>query len=333
VTRAGGHPSPGARPSLDDARVLSLRVAAEILGWFALGESPVLAGAASRGEQGQVWRLETSTGTWAVKELLQRESEADVQRSAEFQEVAVRAGVPAPAVVRTADRQVLLDVKGRQFRVFSWADILPPDPDVDPGKVGVLVAAIHRLGHPSNGRAHPWYTEPVGAARWHELFRQLIAAGNPLGERLADLHDELCGLEQVLDEPSRLQQLHLDLWADNVRATTGGDLCVIDWDNCGPGDARQELAAVLFEYCSGRPARTRALYDAYVDAGGPGRITRPEDFSMAIAQLGHILERQCANWLTATSAEERRHAEAAIDEFVSRPLTRPVIDEILAAVA
>jgi hypothetical protein len=90
---------------------------------------------------------------------------------------------------------------------------------------------------------------------------------------------------------------------------------------------------VLFEYCSGRPARTRALYDAYLDAGGPGRITRPEDFSMAIAQLAHILEGQCANWLTATAAEERRRAEAAIDEFVSRPHTRPVIDEILAAVA
>jgi Phosphotransferase enzyme family. len=115
--------------------------------------------------------------------------------------------------------------------------------------------------------------------------------------------------------------------------TTTGQLCVIDWDNSGPGDPCQELAAVLFEYCSGRPARTRALYDAYVDAGGPGRITRPEDFSIAIAQLAHILERQCANWLKATPVEERRHAEAAIDEFAHRPLTRPAIDEMLVALA
>ncbi len=302
----------------------------EIVSRFALGENPGLEGVPSRGELGQVWRLETSTGTWAVKELFHRELEADARLSADFQEVAVRSGVPAPAVVRTADRRVLLDLDGRQFRVFSWVDISPPDLDLDPGMVGVLVAGIHRLGHPSMGCARPWYTEPVGAARWHQLLQQLIAAQNPLGRRL---EDELCGLEELLEEPSDLQQLHLDLWADNVRIADTGGLCVIDWDNSGPGDPRQELAAVLFEHCSGRPARTRALYDAYVDAGGPGRIARPEDFSMAIAQLGHILEWQCGNWLNAANADERRHAEAAIDEHLSRPLTRQVIEEILVALA
>ena len=313
--------------------MLFLHEVGEIVSRFALGENPVLERVVSRGELGQVWRLETSTGTWAVKELFHRESEDDTRLSAEFQEIAVRAGVPAPAVVRTADRGVSLDLDGRQFRVFSWVDVLPPDPDLDPGMVGVLVAGIHRLGHPSMRPARSWYTEPVGAARWHQLFQQLIAAQNPLGERLAELEDELCDLEELLEEPSELQQLHLDLWADNVRMTATGGLCVIDWDNSGPGDPRQELAAVLFEYCSGRPARTRALHDGYVDAGGPGRITRPEDFSMAIAQLGHILEWQCGNWLNAANAEERRHAEAAIDEHVSRPLTRQVINEILVALA
>ena len=136
-----------------------------------------------------------------------------------------------------------------------------------------------------------------------------------------------------MEEPSELQQLHLGLWADNVRIPDTGGLCVIDWDNSGPGDRRQELAAVLFEYCSGRPDRTRALYDGYVDAGGPGHITRPKDFSTAIAQLGHILERQCGNWLNDANAEARRRAEAAIDEHLSRPLTRQVIEEILVALS
>jgi Ser/Thr protein kinase RdoA (MazF antagonist) len=142
--------------ALDTERVLLLHEVGEIVSRFALGENSVLEGVASGGELGQVWRLETSTGTWAVKELFHREPEADARLSAKFQEVAVRAGVPAPAVVRTADRRVLLDLDGRQFRVFSWVDILPPDPDVDPGMVGVLVAGIHRLGHPSIGPARSW---------------------------------------------------------------------------------------------------------------------------------------------------------------------------------
>jgi len=144
---------------------------------------------------------------------------------------------------------VLLDLDGRQFRVFSWVDILPPDPDLDPHMVGILVAGIHRLGHPSMGPARSWYTEPVGAARWHQLFQQLIAAQNPLGERLAELEHELCGLEELLEEPSELQQLHLDLWADNVRMTaisgsSAGGLCFIDWDNSGL-DYRDSLSCLM----------------------------------------------------------------------------------------
>ena len=54
---------------------------------------------------------------------------------------------------------------------------------------------------------------------------------------------------------------------------------------------------------------------------------------MAIAQLGHILERQCGNWLNAANAEERRRADAAIDDHLSRPLTRQVIEETLVALA
>jgi hypothetical protein len=35
------------------------------------------------------------------------------------------------------------------------------------------------------------------------------------------------------------------------------------------------------------------MHDAYVAAGGPGRIERPGQFTMAIAQLGHIGELSC----------------------------------------
>jgi hypothetical protein len=237
-------------------------------------------------------------------------------------------------VVRTRDGHVLLELSGRQFRVFTWADILPANANLDPREVGLLVAGIHRLGYPSNGPVHAWYIEPVGAQRWQQLIRALTERGAATAERLGELEDELCSLEGLLLEmPSDLQQLHLDLWADNVRATRTGDLCVIDWDNCGPGDPRQELAAMLFEYGLGSSARARALYGAYVEAGGPGRLSRPADFSMVVAQLGHILEMQCQNWLSATTAQQRDRAEVAIEEFLARPLTRALIDEILSAIA
>lgn len=117
------------------------------------------------------------------------------------------------------------------------------------------------------------------------------------------------------------------------RATPSGGRCVLDWENAGPGDPSQELAVVLFEYCSGRPDRARELHDAYVGSGGPGRVTGRGSFSMAIAQLGHILAWQGESWLRAQTPEARTHAAGAIDEFVQRPLTRDVVDELVDAVA
>ncbi len=54
---------------------------------------------------------------------------------------------------------------------------------------------------------------------------------------------------------------------------------------------------------------------------------------MLIAQLGHIGEDACTRWLDPTepASERARQAERA-DEFLSLPLTRDTIDEIVDAV-
>jgi Ser/Thr protein kinase RdoA (MazF antagonist) len=239
--------------------------------------------------------------------------------------------MPAPTVVRTTDGSVLAEVEGRQFRVLSWVDVRPADVTLDVARVGRLVAALHQLGAPGEGEGavDPWYTQPVGPDGWDDLVIRLASAGSPLAADVAGLRDELCRNEELLEPPRALRPLHLDLWADNVRATPTGDLCVLDWDNSGLGDPRQELAVVLFEFTSWSPARTRGLYSAYVDAVGPARITRAEDFSMAVAQLGHILQWQCQNWLSAGTPAGRQHAEAAVREYVERPLTRTVVDRMV----
>jgi hypothetical protein len=76
------------------------------------------------------------------------------------------------------------------------------------------------------------------------------------------------------------------------------------------------------------------LYDAYVDAGGTARIDRPGNFSMAIAQIHHIAEMDCEAWLDpAASEQERQRHIPRVAEFIDRPLTRSVIDDILAAIS
>lgn len=301
----------------------------EIAARYQLGAQAVLAGPVARGELGQVWRLTTSRGSWAVKEPFAPPLSAEVDDDASFQDVVRAGGVPMPAVVRTVDGDVLARVGSAAVRVYEWVDLCARDPRLDPVTVGRLVAAIHRVRFMGVNGIHWWYTDAVGAPRWDELLREVAAAGAPFAQRLDSLRGELVALEELLEWPADLQTCHRDLFADNVLRTPTGSLCVIDWENSGLAEPAQELGLVLFEYGCGDTVRTRTLYDAYVDAGGPGRIERPGHFSMVIAQIGHIGELACRRWLDPALSADREHNAGRVEEFVTEPLTRQTIDDLL----
>jgi Ser/Thr protein kinase RdoA (MazF antagonist) len=298
---------------------------------YRCGPVAELLGPVARGEQGEVWRLETASGSWAVKLLFEEPDLPGTEADAAYQDQVLRAGVPMPRVQRTVDGDVLSRAGATWVRVYEWVDVMEPDPELDPAAVGALVAAIHRVRSLSQVRpVDPWYAEPVGADRWDELIAALRARGAPFADALAELRDELVALEGLLAPPRDLQVCHRDLWADNVRSTPAGSLCVIDWENGGLADPNQELAIVLFEFGLGDEPRARALYDAYAGAAGPGRIESAGDFSMLIAQLGHITEHACTRWLRPGASEaDRARAADRVGEYVSRPVTREAIEGLL----
>jgi Ser/Thr protein kinase RdoA (MazF antagonist) len=130
---------------------------------------------------------------------------------------------------------------------------------------------------------------------------------------------------------------HRDLWADNLLPTARGGLCVIDWENSGPGDQCHELACLLFEFCrTGKGVdrgRARALIGAYRDAGGPARIDREGHFTMLIAQLGHIAEIAAKDWLDpAARGRDRADSAAWIGELLTDPHSRQGLRDLLDAV-
>jgi Ser/Thr protein kinase RdoA (MazF antagonist) len=308
--------------------------AAELSDLFGLGRASELSsGPVARGRQGEVWRLETVDGRWAVKVPFHESSEESVRASTLFQEAACAAGVPAPRPRRAADGKVFARAGSLQVRLYEWADLEPPDPGLDPVLVGAAVAAIHRVGGPAAGPLDAWYAEPVGAAGWDGLIARLREAGAPFAGQLAALRPELVALEEWLTPPETLRTCHRDLWADNLLPTAQGGVCVIDWENSGPADQSQELACVLFEFGRSDPGRARALTAAYEGGGGPAAVTRPGHFSMLIAQLGHIAEMAAADWLAPNRRNpDRTGAEAWIGEILTEPHTREVLTALLEAI-
>jgi GrpB-like predicted nucleotidyltransferase (UPF0157 family) len=295
--------------------------------WGRLSSGPV-----ASGRLGSIWRLDTERGSWAVKQVGDAgdDAVAELLEGAAFQEAVLAAGISTPAVRRTRTGEVIADCGAARVRLHAWVDLDDTDPNLDPAEVGRLVAALHRVDFAGSNGVDPWYTEPVGAARWAELVKALRGRGAPFADELEALFPELVALEAYLGGPPRaLRTCHRDLWADNVRRTRDGGLCVFDFDNAGLADPSQELALVLVEY-GAQPGRAGRIRAAYAEAGGPGQVEDPKDFAMVIAQLSHILVEGCRRWLVADTDAARADNEGWVREFVDQPLTRDGIAALLA---
>ena len=156
---------------------------------YDLGPVIDFSGPVARGELGEIWRLITASGSWAVKTTFTPLSAAEA-------EVPARVSSPGPSAGRSRThgasdpRRLLARGGGRQCH---------------PGvRVGRDERARHTarsgVGRPDRGRPapdgaayprmrpHEWYTEPVGAAAWAaivtEAERQQAAVRRPDGRRL-----------------------------------------------------------------------------------------------------------------------------------------------------
>ena len=299
---------------------------------FQLGEHASLDGPVAFGRLGEIWQLITERGRFAVKHAQLAVSAEDAELDATYQESVRLAGVPMPAVVRAVDGTVVADIGGAHVRVYDWIDVLAADRRLDPGELGRVLAAIHAVVVTTDEPVDGWYVDPVGEETWQELLMRLRMADAPFADRLAALLPAVLEVEDILTSPRRVQVCHRDLWADNVRRAPGGGLVVLDWENSGPGDVNGELGCALFEYGLGQPDRMRALYAAYLDAGGPGRLADRGDLTMLVAQLGNIARVGCERWLTSSTDQERARNVDWVTEFLDEPVTVETVDRILHAV-
>jgi len=303
----------------------------EVAEAFVLGgiTSPVVL--VARGQQGRVWRFETTTGRYAVKELLVPLSEEaaalDVAMVAEMRSRGIHAPEPVPTVGET----VLARVRGALVRAYTWVDLEEPDTDVDPVAVGVLLGTLHRDPIPARTPVDPWYVAPVAEDLWYAAADELARASAPFAQDFRDDIPRCLALQALYREPGRTQLCHRDLWADNLRRDRTGHLCAVDWENCGAADPAQELACLLVEFCYGQPMKARALYSAYRRAGGTGTLTDRGDFTMALAQFGHFAVTAAGQWLAAEDDDTRSRAEAWFREGLDRPLDIDRIDKLLTA--
>jgi len=298
---------------------------------FGLGRATSLSDPVARGELGEIRRLDTDHGTFAVKQALESSSVNAAETSAAYQRMCWEAGIPTPEPLPATTGGFTAQVDGEQVRAYAWAELADPDPTLDPAAVGTLVAWLHGVRHPwPTSEIDPWFEAPIGRAEWKDVLKASRAERAPYANRLAELLPDLLEIEEILTPMRPVQTCHLDLWADNLRRSDGRPF-VIDFDNAGPGDPSREIAMVIFGFGRGDAVRQRILYDAYLAAGGPGRVRDRADLGLAVAQLHHIGHRHLTMWVTARDPKARARSLPGIDEFLGGPLLLPDVDALMEA--
>ena len=300
---------------------------------FGLGRATSLSDPVARGELGQIRRLETDHGTFAVKQELEGCLVEEAETSTGYHRVCWEAGIPTPEPLRAMTGGFTAQVGDGQVRAYAWAELSDPDPTLDPASVGTLVARLHQVRHPwPTSKVDPWFEAPIGRTGWKGLLEASRAAGAPYADRLTELLPALLEIEEMLTPMRPVQTCHLDLWADNLRRSEGRPF-VIDFDNAGPGDPSREIAMVILEFGRGDAGRQRMLYDAYLDENGPGRVRCRADLGLAVAQLHHIGHRHLTMWIAGSDPETTARSLGGIDEFLCEPVLLPDVDALLDALA
>jgi Ser/Thr protein kinase RdoA (MazF antagonist) len=300
----------------------------DICEMFALGAPAGPMSFVARGELGRVSRLATTTGRWAIKEIelfVPTVEEADA--NTDFQETMLAAGVDLPCPRRTVDGHALFD----NVRVYEWREMVSvtmAERELD-GRVADLLARMH-LQAPSTEQApDPWYCEGPGRRDWDALVEE--AAGAWWATAVAELVPELVDAPSPLHVPARV--CHLDVCPENVFVSDGG-VIVIDWENAGPAATVQDLGSTLWDFYQGDVARTRAFVAHYRAHGGLVDRLDQSVFAMARIVYANLVDFHCRRTLdSASTPQAHERAHRALHGLLARPLTRRMIDHMVAAPA
>jgi Ser/Thr protein kinase RdoA (MazF antagonist) len=246
---------------------------------FGLGDALGVPAYVARGAMGEIWRLETGRGSWAVKWQFPWAPPDPRPGDLRVQAAAAGAGIPLPAPVLTAAGDAVVLAGDRRVRVYEWADVEDPgEPPVGAAaaaEAGRLLGLLHGLALPAPGFIDAWYTQSPPPRTWAALADRASAAGAAWGSPLAGASVLLAELEALIGPPPGTPPIacHRDFSPDNVRARRpGGQLVVLDWEDAGPLHAERELGYVLLGWAASGPhfdaAAAEALLGGYAAASG-----------------------------------------------------------------
>ena len=280
------------------------------------------------------WRLSTSRGRFAVKVVdqdLSPSSAAALEGPVRLELAAFAAGVPMPRPCLATTGGGVAEVAGLgprplPVRVHEWVEGTTPTAPAPVGlaaDLGVALARMHGLGvgGEEGARVDPWYRAAHGAEHWQVLAGQAKRAKCEWAGHLRAALPLLAEVEALVAartaEPVPLLVTHSDLVPGNVVVSHQGRAWIVDWDDAGPWNAAEEVAAAVVSWSSGvagEPDERAALglVEGYRAGGGGPVGSSPTVLAGSLSAVANWLELNLRRSLDqAADRPFRQRAEAA----------------------
>lgn len=326
-------------------------IARQIAAGFGLGVPRSLVPVA-QGAMGRVWRLDTESGAFAVKESLWPEDSetfnAQLEFSAHVVDQAHEAGLHVPMIRRSEDGSLLFAVYGSsggattQVRIATWIECTPCDRKVagqDAAEwLGATLAILECLPDPPTPPAQPWLGSWFSQVPDTDVWRSLLQHGQrehaTWATALARQLTPLVELGQLVGSaPVDLTVTHTDLQPQNVLITDDG-YAVLDWDDVASVSRARTLACAINNWhLDGADIdvdgirRTLAVYRV---GGGTGVLRESTDFSDVIAGFLNYLRGQLDISLDQPHGPaDARDSSKQVDELLEHPLSVDMVDRLL----
>lgn len=303
---------------------------------FALGTPNSEPEFVARGAMGEVFRLDTATGSFAVKRLFAGPTGGE-ESNARFQESAALHGVPLPSLLRSENGDLVAFVDGEWWRAYTWvagASVKPGLP-VD-GEIASNVASalgrLHAIGYERGAPIDDWF---LGVS--DDEVSDALDIAESVGIDVTGARSGLVSLAAIsrLKPKSMSVGCHNDPDRGNVLVDVDGSIVLIDWDNAGAGFAECEFARALWAWAfDGGEFRERnavpTMVRAYRAAGG---VFAPSDLSvfatMASTWVNYSV--QCCRHVADPSVTPDTLAfeRGAIDHLATYPVVDGLLEQIL----
>jgi hypothetical protein len=285
---------------MDDATV---RAICEIfdLGAPSSAPEPVTGGLTNR-----LWRLETASGPFAVKEMNRDPDRTDYiawfDRAFTLEQAAFQAGIPMPRPVPVAASGRCLGELPRPnghpitVRVHEWVGGERLDNNVVypaqvAARVAEILADIHSLRMTQDGGIND-ALRVFGDEHWRALGERAESVGVDWAPAYRLLLPVLSDLEAYVaaahNDPTPTLLSHRDSDKKNFMRTPTGKLILVDWDAAGPVNHRHDVANEALVWAGvhlGDPDvnLARAFVNAYRRAAGTNETFQAYDLAELVS--------------------------------------------------